>query len=565
MRTDDWIIDFLIKKGATDVFGIPGAVILDFLYAVERREPDITPHLTCHEQGGAYAAVGYAQTRGGIGVAYATRGPGLTNMITAIADAYYDSLPVFFFTAHSSKEPAGDMRVLNNQEIDTVSMVKSITKTAVRIDRADDVKSAVRQAYFSAVSGRKGPVFLDILSSVFSEEIDDGDEDDIRLSSPDAESSDRAADEIAGKIRGASRPVFLIGSGARDDKCREALCALSDRYSVPVLSSRAAQDIMPTFKNYFGYVGSRAVRYANFILAKADLIVAIGNRMAFPPRSKSFRPVVERAECIRVDIDSSEFHREIPNCANYNFDAALIARALSGRDLSYNGAAEWLEVCAQLRELLDRFDETPVVRSIRAIIEASDARSPVVCDVGNHSFWVTSAYAYSGRANRIMYSGSFGALGSALPKAIGAYYASHAPVLCFTGDQGVQMNIQELQYISHARIPVNIVIINNRSSGMIMEREKAKYGRHFLHTTTDSGYSFPDFERLAEVYGLEYEKINGGDESAAPNRGIHTSPAVIEIEVDADTPLYPVLPAGNKCQDLFPGLPQELFEKCEAL
>ncbi len=566
MRIDEWIIDFLIKKGAADVFGIPGAVILDFLYAVEKREPNITPHLTYHEQGGAFAAVGYAQTHGKIGVAYSTRGPGFTNMITAIADAYYDSVPVFFFTAHSARELAPDMRVLNNQEIDTVSMVKNITKMAVRIDNADNLRFIMHQAYAAAVSGRKGPVFFDILSSLFSDEIDDGCEEDVCFVLPSsAESADTAANKIAEKIRGASRPVFLIGNGARDSKCREALCAVSDKYSIPILSSRTAQDVIPTFKNYFGFIGSRATRYSNFILSKADLIIAIGNRMSFPLQSKSFRPVVEKAECIRIDIDRSEFCREIPNCINYELNAAPVVQALCGKDISYDGAEAWLDVCTQLRKLLNRFDESPVVRNIRAIIEAADAHSPIVCDVGNHSFWVTSAYAYSGRANRIIYSGSFGTLGSALPKAIGAYYASHSPVLCFTGDQGVQMNIQEMQYIAHSRIPVNIIIVNNRSSGMIMERELSKYGRHFLHTTPDSGYSFPDFGRLADVYGFKYEKINGSDKAAALNRKVHEAPAIIEIEVDMDTPLYPVLPAGNRCQDLFPRLPDELFEKCEAL
>ena len=171
MKAADWIIDFLISKGVTDTFGLPGAVVLELLYAMDRRKPELTPHLSYHEQGAAFAACGYAQATGKLGVAYATRGPGMTNMLTAVADAYYDSVPVMFFTAHSSGRKRPEMRVENNQEIDTVALATGITKYAVRIDDAAELQRELQKAYAAAMTGRKGPVFLDIASAMLRQEI----------------------------------------------------------------------------------------------------------------------------------------------------------------------------------------------------------------------------------------------------------------------------------------------------------------------------------------------------------------------------------------------------------
>lgn len=564
MRADDWIVDYLVKKGVTDVFGIPGVVVMDFLYAFDRRKPEITPHLSYHEQGGAFAACGYAQASGKVGVAYATRGPGMTNMITAIADAYYDSTPTMFFTAHSSAELKANMRVLNNQEIDTVSLVRNVTKKAVRIDRLEDLQREVMEAYHLAVTGRRGPVFLDILSSLFGKEVEEV-EDQITDPTASNSSAAAAAEEIQKRIRAAKRPVLLVGSGTRYGAAPALIRQTAEKFGIPILSSRTAQDVVPDSPEYFGFVGSRATRYSNFILSKADLIIALGNRMAFPTQSKSFRPVVENAFTIRVDVDDSEFTRPVPNSVGFKADVSDVLSELVDSDLSYENAAAWLGVCRELKQTLDRWDEIPVISRIMGIIEASNPGSTLVCDVGNHSFWVTTAHAYSGRPNRILYSGSFGTLGCALPKAIGACYSTGCPSVCFVGDQGLQMNIQELQFISANWLPMTVVVLNNHSSGMIMEREKAKYGDHFVHTTTGSGYSYPNFEAIAKAYKIDYRRIDAMDLSEPLNVTLGEKPLMLELMVDADTALNPSLPQGNVCQDLSPALPKELYDRLNLL
>ena len=564
MRADDWIVDYLVKKGVTDVFGIPGVVVMDFLYAMDRRKPELTPHLSYHEQGGAFAACGYAQSTGKLGVAYGTRGPGMTNMITAIADAYYDSIPVMFFTAHSSTELKPDMRVLNNQEIDTVSLVEKVTKKAVRIDTLEYLQREVMEAYHQATTGRKGPVFLDIFSGLFGREVENVEDLTVDQAASKTAAAAAAA-EIEVRIKTAKRPVLLVGSGTHYGASPELIRKVAAKYGLPILSSRSAQDVVPDSSEYFGFIGSRATRYSNFILSKADLIIAIGNRMAFPTQSKSFRPVVENAFTIRVDVDSSEFIRPVPNSVGFTADASDVLYEMMNRNLHYAGVQDWLDVCRELKQTLNRWDEIPVISRIMSIIENSNPGSALVCDVGNHSFWVTSAHAYSGRSNRILYSGSFGTLGCALPKAIGACYSTGHPSVCFVGDQGLQMNIQELQYISSNRLPMTIVVLNNYSSGMIMEREIAKHGDYLVHTTTDSGYSYPNYEAIAKAYQIEYRRVDAMNMDEPLNVVLGKLPLMLELMVNKDTALNPNLPQGKACQDLAPALPRELYDRLNQL
>lgn len=565
MRTDDWIVDFLIDKGVTDVFGIPGVVVMDFLYAVDRKKPVITPHLNYHEQGAAYAACGYAQVEGKLGVAYSTRGPGLTNMITAIADAYYDSIPVMFITAHSSKELEPRMRVLNNQEIDTVALVENVTKRAVRIDDIKDFKSEIITSYQTAMSGRKGPVFLDIWNGLFSLEVDDSIDVDLENQTfleDTEETLDSLKTTIETKLKQSKRPIVLIGNGVRGKEGRDLLNEIVNQLEIPVLSSRGAQDIIPESPYYYGYVGSRATRYSNFILSKADLIISLGNRLSFPTKSKSFRPIIEKADIIRIDIDDTEFLRQLDNCSSFKLDCLSALKMMKNAELKYENSKEWICTCNYLKTSLDKYDCNNVISIVMNIINQSDRDSALVCDVGNHSFWITMAHAYLDAKNRIMYSASFGTLGSALPKAIGAYYATRKPVICFTGDQGIQFNIQELEYISKHKIPITVVVLNNSSSGMIMEREIAKYGNNLVHTTTDSGYGFPSFEKIASCYGMKHTKIK---EESVVEVGGSNVPQIIEVMINPNEELKPSLPIGKPCQDLWPELPRALYNELNCL
>ena len=562
MKAADWIVDFLISQGVTDAFGLPGAVILDLLYAMDRRKPALTPHLSYHEQGAAFAACGYAQATGKLGVAYATRGPGMTNMLTAIADAYYDSIPVMFFTAHSSRKKRPEMRVENNQEIDTVAIASGVAKYSVRIDEVSELQREIQKAYVAATTGRKGPVFLDIASSVLRQEIS-ADAMSVKENSSPANIG-MIADEIAAKVREAARPVILIGNGVRQSGTVRTVRELAEKIGIPVLSSRTAHDVIPDSSMYYGFIGSHGTRYGNFILSKADLILALGNRMAFPQNSKSFRPIVEKAITIRVDIDESEFLREIPGSICYKADLQTLLPELLKKNFSYSNKDYWIGVCKKLKQSLNQWDKTPIIDALMHIVRAAEKENALVCDVGNHSFWVTNACTYSNAQNRVLYSNSFGTLGSALPKAIGAYYGTGRPVICFSGDQGFQMNIQELQAISQCRLPVTIVVINNFASAMIREREDKQYP-YFVHTTKRSGYEVPDLQALASAYQLEYLCVEDLGKFLNEDFAIGMHPRLVELQVDEAEVLRPNLPQGRRCQDLAPSIPEEWYQRLEKL
>ena len=542
MIASDYIAGFLVKKGVTDAFGIPGGVVLDFLYALERTE-GIIPHLCYHEQSAGFSACGYAQSSGKLGVAYATRGPGFTNLISAIADAYSDSIPVMFVTGHSSSMLNPKMRIVADQEFDTCGMVENITKYAVRIDSINSLLVELPKAYSIAMEGRKGPVLLDVSSSLWKKEVMDGVKEDMIS---DTSFRNKDVSDIAEQIMNAQRPVFLIGDGIHQSGSEKLFRQLVLKAGIPVVSSRYAHDIVGDSPLYYGYIGSHGIREANFVLSKADLIVTIGNRLCFPVQSESYQSVIRNAKFIRIEIDEGELERVIPDSQIYQTDLNLFFQNILSGEYDYGNHHEWIKTCNKIKEVLRNEDLNHAVESIEDKINNLPSDSVVVNDVGNNEFWVSRACVHRKSNVRTLYSKSFGALGCALGKAIGAYYATKKPIMCFVGDQGLQMNIQELQTIAQNRIPIRVIVLNNHSSGMIKDRETILFESRYLHTTEKSGYGAPDFKLIAKAYGLDSSQF-------------------IEITVDDNIGLSPQLPKGNPLQKMTPLLEDVIYNEINEL
>lgn len=550
MTGAQYIVDSLIRRGVTDAFGIPGGVILPLLYEMDSQKPLFTPHLSYHEQCAGFAACGYAQASGKIGVAYATRGPGFTNLITAIADAYYDSLPTLFITAHSTPCPPEGMRVMADQEMDTCSMVRNITIMAVRVDDETTFAETIDKALSVSLEGRKGPVFLDISSTLFKKEITCIAKE--KTVTQAKKNYSTQIDEIATAIRNAKRPIILAGDGVNQSNAREVFCQFVEKVNIPIVSSRFSHDIMAGGANYYGYVGGHGMRAANFILSKTDLILSIGNRLHFPPKSESYGGVMDHAKLLRVEVDENEFNRDIQNTINYNCDLSeLLSQALD-INCNFGKHEEWIKICDILKTELKNEDINPAIESIISVLKQIDKDTFVINDVGNNEFWVSRAAVESGCENRVLYSKSFGALGCGLGKAIGVYYASHNPVVCFVGDQGLQLNIQELHFIAQHKLPISVILLNNHTSGMIRDRELAVYDK-CLHTTEDSGYRAPNFKALSMAYGFKYGTISISE------------PSLMAITVDESIGLTPSLPKGRQCQDMIPELQEERYEYLNTL
>lgn len=554
MTGAEFLTDYFMTLGVTDIFGIPGGVILDFLYEADKHRERLTPHLSYNEQSAGFAASGYAQVGGKIGVAYATKGPGITNMLTPVADAFANSTPMAVITAHSEKTLNENSRLSGEQELDTVGIFKSVTKYAVRIDRAKDFAFEVEKACDLALSGRRGPVLIDVLSGLLSEEISS-----VSFTRSKRDSHPvTSVDYIRDRLRRSCRPVLLIGDGVHMAQAETAIYELAQKAHIPVLSSRYSEDVLPSSDLYYGYVGSHGIRYANFILSKADLIISLGNSLSFPEDSVSFKPVLDNAKIIEADIEPCRTHCDIPGRKVFIEDIRDTVGALLRTELSYMKSSQWIAVCDKLKECLFDTDISQPVNIIADIFKSLNAGVTAVCDVGNNEFWASRAYLYSGAANRILYSKSFGALGSSLGRSIGAYYATRRPVLCIVGDQGLQLNSEELQFIGSHNLPIAIALINNHSSGMIKSREKKRFGR-YVHTTAGSGYTTANFTKLSDAYGISCFVYSPDIFKCI------TRPMLVEIEVDEEVDLEPYLPMANLCQKLVPEIDEELYEMLNAL
>ena len=556
MKACDYIVDVLVQHGTTDAFGIPGAVLLDLLYAMQRRSPEITPHLSYHEQGAGFAACGYAQASGKLGVAYGTRGPGFTNLLTSIADAYSDSIPVLFITAHTAPAPSSDMRIQVNQEIDTCQMVAGITKYAKRVDTVEELVLGIHEACNMALEGRRGSVFLDIAAKLWNAEVPEMRLEEKRSSVSRVSEEDMAAIESA--INASQRPIVLIGDGINQTDMSAELNALVDKWQIPVLSSRYAHHTIAKNSLYYGYIGCFGLRYANFILSKTDLIISLGNRLNFPLNSMSYGNLPQQAKFIRFDVDEAEFGRAIPNAINIHADLKDALNALNRHDWTVAEHSDWLKVCDTLRDELNDNDMDGVPTEIAQLLKALPEGTSVINDVGNNEFWVSRACAKVGHAGKVLYSKNFATMGNALPKAIGAYYVTRKPVVCFMGDQGFQLNSQELQMLAQNQLPIMVVVINNHVSGMIRDKEKAKY-ESYLHATKESGFAAPDLAKLAEAYVLKYS--NNIEDAAVQ----FEQPVLVEMNVDSEISLRPYLPIGNKTQEMMPMFEESLYNKLNSL
>lgn len=567
MKCVEYLIEKLKSFGVRDVFGVPGGVVLDFMYAVERSK-GIDIHLSYNEQAAGFEAIGYAQRGDCLGAAYATRGPGFTNLITSIAEAYQESVPIVFITSHSSVLPCDlSVRMHEDQEIDSISLVESITKFVARIDDVFCFKDQIDKACLESVAGRKGPVVLDIKSDLFNKELyfeTSNNEEQCSYTSVlhAIDSIPIAREAIENALRHSLRPVFLLGDGARNPYVVLSIRELSEQLDIPILTSRGAVDILNESTYQFGYVGSHGLRQANFILSKADLILALGNRMSFPLNSSSFLPIFDNAKVIRIDIDSGELARDIPNSLSFCLPVETL---FDGWSFPYDLPRfhSWITICEQIRYSLGSADQSQPIEIIIKLLKVFKEMETIVGDVGNNEFWLSKAYSISSLSSRLLLSRSFGTLGSALPKAIGAYYSTRMPVLCFVGDQGFQFNIQELQVLKSEKIPIAIIVLNNHSSGMIKDHQRNRYDQKLLHTNLASGYGCPSLNEIAKAYDIGYCRysmnLTDHEFEQRVSNGL-SMPLIIEIEIDETIGIGVWLKKGDPIQNLSPSIDGKLYD-----
>ncbi|GIP23279.1 biosynthetic-type acetolactate synthase large subunit [Paenibacillus sp. J22TS3] len=554
----------LLLEGVECVFGYPGGAVL-YIYDAMYGNPDFKHILTRHEQGAIHAADGYARSTGKTGVCLATSGPGATNLITGIATAHMDSVPLVIITGNVATPLLGTDAF---QEADIVGMTLPVTKHSYMVRTADELPRVLREAFYLANSGRKGPVLVDIPKNVSAEvaEFKYPEEISIRGYKPvPAFRPDQVA-KLAEALRTAKKPLFLAGAGVIHAGAEQALAELARHMGIPVTTTLLGIGGFPSEDPLsLGMAGMHGTYAANRALLECDLLVAVGSRFDDRVTMKldGFAP---QAVIAHVDIDPAEVGKLVSPTIPVTGDACVVLRALfdelradSGADnpTSSSHTASWiadLNRMKMLHPLRYRVDGRVLKPQyvIEMIAATTQGEAIVTTDVGQHQMW-TAQFGRFNHPRTLITSGGLGTMGFGFPAAIGAQIGNPGrTVISINGDGGMQMCAQELAVCSIHQIPVKIVVINNRTLGMIKQWQELVYeGRHSHIDLSGS----PDFVKLAEAYGITGLRAQTPEEAqrvwqiALETKG----PVLVDFVVDKDELVYPMVPQGMALSDMITG------------
>lgn len=566
IKVSDYIVKFFIEKGVSDVFGYPGGMVTHLMESFRQKEDEIKVHVNYHEQASAFCACGYAQIAGKPGVAYATSGPGATNLVTGICNAYFDSAPTFFITGQVNtfeSKKGLQVRQRGFQETDIVSMVKGVTKYAAYIDSPEKIREELEKAWYIANEGRKGPVLLDIPMNIFRSVVETDELEGYysTITSGDEEYVSTVSDLLSQ----ASRPVLLVGAGVKSETARLLVKTFAEQYNVPTVTSMLAFDVLESSHRLnYGFIGAYGNRTANFIVAKCDLLIAVGTRLdvrQIGAQKDNFAP---GATLIRIDIDEGELSNSIKQ-REYQIktDAVSFFDNMLQNNNRIVKNADWLNVCNRIKQELEGKDDRKPNQLIAKISEHIPENTVITTDVGQNQVWIAQSFKVKKNQN-VLFSGGHGAMGYSLPAAIGAYYASRRKVISFNGDGGFQMNLQELQFVTREQLPITIIVLNNQALGMIRHFQEMYFEDQYFQTVPEGGYTTPDFTKLAWAYSLNYYRIQEEQDIHKVNWNADT-PQLVEVFLDEKTYVFPKLEFGKPNQDQEPLIERPLYERLMGL
>jgi acetolactate synthase I/II/III large subunit len=556
MRAVDAVMECLKAEGVDVVFGLPGGANLPTYDAFVNG--GIRHILVRHEAGGGHAAEGYAKATGKVGVAFATSGPGATNLITPITDAMMDSVPVVFITGQVRTELLGTDGF---QEADTIGITMPIVKHSVMITRPQDIPRAIHEAFHIARTGRPGPVLVDIPQDLSRAEIDYEPVTDVRLPGyqPRVEGNQKQIRQAAKALAAAQRPVIYAGGGVVNAEAAEELTefATSDRF--PVTCTLMGLGAFPApHAQWLGMLGMHGTRAANYAMDEADLICAVGARFddRITGKLSEFAP---RAKFIHIDVDPAEISKNVPahipivGDAKHVLAKLLIEYRAIGADTERLSA--WWQRIEGWREKYplayeDSSDnEIKPQYMIKALHEATGGEAIVTSDVGQHQMWAAQYYDFA-KPRRWINSGGLGTMGFGLPAAMGAAVGCPDRVVCcIAGDGSVQMNAQELATCAQEQIPIKVFVMNNGYLGMVRQWQELFWDGKYSHVETGE---FPDFVKLAEAYGATGMRFEDKTTLVADmKRAIETpGPVFVDVRVTREENTYPMIPAGQAAREM---------------
>ena len=547
----------LVGEGVTDVFGYPGGAILP-VYDALRKFP-IHHILVRHEQGAAHMADGYARASGKVGVAIATSGPGATNLVTGIATAMLDSIPIVCITGNVSSKLLGSDAF---QEVDITGITLPVTKHNFLINRAEDVAPAIRYAFQIAQAGRPGPVLVDITKDAQQGTA----EFDFAAAKPKPHRphpmlnvEEHGLAEAAELIRNAKRPVILAGHGIIESGAEEQVYSLAERAQIPVALTLLGLGAFPaSHKLNLGMMGMHGESWVNQAIQEADLLIACG--MRFDDRvTGTLSTYATKAKKIHIEVDPSEVNK------NVNVDVALmgdlreVLELLLPRISSGHGGRDgsaWIKTIeaskgeVAVRDIKNLPDSGHLYAAhvINDIWRMTGGNAILVTDVGQHQMWAAQYY-HQEHSRGLITSGGLGTMGFALPAAIGAKFACpEKEVWVIAGDGGFQMTAAELSTIVQEGIKINIAIINNGYLGMVRQWQEFFYERNYAATPLVS----PDFVKLADAHGLKGLAVRTRAEVAPAVEQARSAPGtfLLNFMVEKEDSVYPMIPAGSSLHEM---------------
>lgn len=530
MKVSDYLVKVLEENGITDVFGIPGVGCGHFMNSLIGSK--ITSHLVYHEQGAAFAACGYAQASNRTGMAYTTAGPGGTNLITGIANAYADSIPTLFLVGEKDlAELRGDLPVRQkaSQETDIVNIAKPVTKWSYQVKSKSEIRFVFEKALYLAGSGRPGPVLIDLPSDIARDEIDP---DTLEAYVPDK--IENRADGIAllaQAVRAAERPLFLAGNPVRQMGLTRQFAEVCTRLNIPFISTLIAFDAFPGDGNYLGFLGMDGDPAANHAAASCDLLITFGARLNFKQIGYQREQFAKNARIIRIDVDPGELSyrlsgREETVCADVK---CIVPDMLANLDRFGQKDSAWLLDCMDRKKASARKGSLNAAgdQFMKAACDTFPPDAQIAVDTGSHRRWLISQIEFKG-TQRVCQSAGLASMGYALPAAIGIYYATGKAPICIDGDGGIMMNLQELQVVRRENIPMTVFVFNNHALGDIMEFQKRVFDGRYFTTTEQSGYLAADYEGIAHAFHLDYLRVER-PEDLEKIRYDHKKPRMIEV------------------------------------
>ncbi|UOF91311.1 biosynthetic-type acetolactate synthase large subunit [Fodinisporobacter ferrooxydans] len=543
------LLDCLLDEQVETLFGYPGGAVLP-IYDALYHYPQIRHILTRHEQAAVHAADGFARVTGKTGVVLVTSGPGATNTVTGIANAYMDSVPLVIITGQVPENMIGRDSF---QEVDIYGITMPITKHNYLINDVNELATVVKEAFYIANSGRKGPVLIDIPKNIMTAQTDAEIPEQVKIRGYRGKPpvSQRMVERMAARIQHARKPVFLIGGGVIGANASEIFRQLVEQTQIPVVSTMMGIGAFPTRHPLFlGMLGMHGTFAANKAVHQADLLIALGVRFSdrVMGKAKSFSPESYK---IHVDVDASELNKNIKIDLPITADIQDVLLALQKYPLHVD-TDEWVELTTHWQKKVPRFDRSNSQLKPQSVIQLLDAATEgngiVVTDVGQHQIWTIHNYAFA-EPRSLLTSAGLGTMGYGLPAAIGAAFAApNRQVICISGDGSFQMNLQELMTVVDHQLPIKIAILNNGYLGMVRQWQELFFENRYSSVKISS----PDFVTLAKSYGItglrahSYEQAKAIIQTAMSIDG----PVLMEFDVAEEENVYPMVPPGGENHEM---------------